>query len=165
VWPTQQFNLWLVLVITTAAVLIGIFASFIQDQNQLQLGVPWLFPFGICIGCITILLVIILVVLSLNEALTPGVLMLFCFVLWVLYMTGLVETGVQLFGAGNVSDNCRNFVDNEQIRGPSVNTLAWLMQNSICSSWYAVFSFWLIGAIVYLMMFFMAIQVSSGALD
>jgi len=165
VWPQQQFNLWLVLVITTAAVLIGIFATFLQIQNQMQLGSPWLFPYGICVGCITILLVIILVVLSLQDALTPGILMVFCFVLFVLYMTGLVDTGIQLFGTGNVHANCINFVNNSPVQGVSGATLAWLQQNSICNSWYAVFAFWLVGTVVYLLMIFMAFQVSSGSMD
>jgi hypothetical protein len=91
-----------------------------------------LFPYGICVGCITILLVGILVVLSTQDALTPGILMVFCFVLFVLYLTGLIETGVQLFGAGNVNKNCVNNVKHQQSVGPSIATLAWLEQNNIC---------------------------------
>jgi len=165
VWPQQQFNLWLVLVITTACVLIGIFASFIQDQTQMQLGIPWLFPYGICVGCVSILLVVIIAVLSNSEALTPGILIVFCFVLFVLYMTGLVDTGIQLFGSGNVNSNCKNYVENQKSFGPNAATLAWLMQNSICSAWYAVFTFWLVGTFVYLMMILMAFQVSSMSMN
>jgi hypothetical protein len=70
--------------------------------------------------------------LSSNNSLTPGVCMVFCFILFVLYMTGLVETGIQLFGAGNVSHNCQTYVTNNKITGVSVETLAWLQQNNIC---------------------------------
>jgi hypothetical protein len=80
----------------------------------------------------SILLVVILAILSNNNALTPGILMIFCFVLFVLYMTGLVDTGIQLFGTGNVNSNCNNFVAHDQSHGVSVSTLAWLEQNSIC---------------------------------
>lgn len=58
--------------------------------------------------------------------------MLGAFILLVLYLTGLIETGIQLFGAGNVSTNCQRYVNNNPISGVSASTLAWLEQNSIC---------------------------------
>ena len=58
--------------------------------------------------------------------------MLGAFILLVLYLTGLIETAIQLFGVGNVSNNCHRYVDNNPISGVSVSTLAWLEQNSIC---------------------------------
>lgn len=60
--------------------------------------------------------------------------MLGAFILFVLYLTGLIETAVQLFGAGNVSNNCQRYVNNNPISGVSASTLAWLEQNSICES-------------------------------
>lgn len=93
-----------------------------------------LFPYGVTIGCLTLLFLVVLLMLSTNDALTPGICMMFCLVLFVLYLTGLVETGVQLFGNGNVNENCQTYVNNVNIVGPGVNTLAWLEENNICLS-------------------------------
>lgn len=54
------------------------------------------------------------------------------FILLVLFLAGLIETAIQLFGAGNVSANCQRYVNNNKISGVSATTLAWLQQNSIC---------------------------------
>jgi hypothetical protein len=88
----------------------------------------------VTIGCLTILFLVFLLVLSNNDALTPGICMLFCGVLFTLYLTGLIETGVQLFGNGHVALNCQTYVNNVNIVGPGVNTLAWLEENNICPS-------------------------------
>jgi hypothetical protein len=40
----MQLYFWLVTVMATAAVLIGVFASFIQVQNKMGLGQPWSVP-------------------------------------------------------------------------------------------------------------------------
>jgi hypothetical protein len=106
--------------------------------------------------------------------------MLGSFILLVLYLTGLIETAIELFGVGNVSDNCQRYVTNNQVSGVSATTLAWLEQNSICtlvlsdddmdkktnchtgSSWYAAFSFWIIGTVFFIWMLIMASQVGRG---
>ena len=93
-----------------------------------------LFPFGVTVGCLTVLFIVILGVLSSSDSLTPGICMVFSFILFVLYLTGLIETGIQLFGNGNVSSNCQNYVFNNKVTGVSVNTLAWLQQQNICQS-------------------------------
>jgi hypothetical protein len=40
-WPDQQLNFWILVMIAAGGTLIGVFASFIVDQQQLQLGIPW----------------------------------------------------------------------------------------------------------------------------
>ena len=40
-WPDVQLNLWLLIFLAASATLLGIFASFISIQNQLQIGIPW----------------------------------------------------------------------------------------------------------------------------
>jgi len=40
-WPAVQLNFWMLIMIVASCTIIGIFASFIQIQNQLLLGVPW----------------------------------------------------------------------------------------------------------------------------
>jgi hypothetical protein len=91
-----------------------------------------LFPYGVTIGCLTLLFLVLLLALSTNDALTPGICMMFCLVLFTLYLTGLVETGVQLFGNGHVAQNCQTYVNDVNDVGPGVNTLAWLEENNIC---------------------------------
>jgi hypothetical protein len=47
---------------------------------------------------------------------------------------------VQLWGpSGSVNGNCQLYVRGNQIHGASIDTLAWLEQNSICE--YAFFLF------------------------
>ncbi len=85
-------------------------------------------------GSLTVVVVLIQVILAAQRPLLPGVMILASFILLVLYITGLVETAVQLFGPGNVSNNCSKYVMNNSIAGVSVNTLAWLEQVNICKS-------------------------------
>ena len=41
-WPDQQLNFWIIIMLATGGVLIGVFASFIVDQQRLGgLGIPW----------------------------------------------------------------------------------------------------------------------------
>jgi hypothetical protein len=91
-----------------------------------------IFPFGITVGSLTLFYILIELILIAQNRLLPGVMMLGAFILLVLYLTGLIETAIQLFGAGNVSTNCQRYVDNNPISGVSASTLAWLEQNSIC---------------------------------
>ena len=67
-----------------------------------------------------------------QNRLLPGVMMLASFVLFVLFLAGLIETAIQLFGAGQVSSSCQTYVNNNPVRGLSVDTLAWLQQSNIC---------------------------------
>jgi len=40
-WPDQQLNLWIIIMLATGGVLIGVFAAFVRDQQQFGLGIPW----------------------------------------------------------------------------------------------------------------------------
>jgi len=40
-WPDQQLNFWIIIMLATGGVLIGVFASFIRDQQMFGLGIPW----------------------------------------------------------------------------------------------------------------------------
>ena len=83
-------------------------------------------------GSLTLIFIIVQLVLISQRRLLPGVMLLFAFIQLVLYITGIVETAIQLFGAGNVSDNCQLYVVDNPIQGVQVNTLAWLEQTNIC---------------------------------
>ena len=120
-------------------------------------------PYGIAVGALTILYIIIMLVLVHLRKLLPGVVILCCFILSVLYVAGLIETAIQLFGpTGDINGNCQMFVYGNASTGVSVNTLAWLYQNSTCQSWLAVFAFFIIGAVFLVWMIVIASMVAQG---
>ncbi|KAF2237448.1 hypothetical protein EV356DRAFT_574233 [Viridothelium virens] len=164
-WPDLQLNFWILTALAAASIVLGINAQFLVIQKQMRLGIPWIFPYGITVGALTIIFILILLLLIMQRRLLPGLVLLGAFILLVLYIVGAIETGIQLFGAGNVSSACQNSVVNNQSTGVSVNTLAWLEQNSICQSWDAVFAFWIIGAVWFIWIIVIAAQVSRSQYD
>jgi hypothetical protein len=107
-----------------------------RTQTSANLASHRLFPYGVTVGSLTVVWIIIQLILVAQRPLLPGLMILSSFILLVLYITGLVETAVQLFGPGKVSDNCTRYVMNNKISGVSVNTLAWLEQYNICKSFF-----------------------------
>lgn len=94
-----------------------------------------IFPFGITVGALTVLFILLLLGLIATRRLLPFIVILLSFVLFALYLTGLIETAIQLFGPdGNVNGNCQTYVIGQPVSGRSLNTLAWLEQQSICES-------------------------------
>lgn len=62
--------------------------------------------------------------------------LLLSFILLVLFLAGLVGTGIQYFGSpSNVNGQCQRFVNNQVQSGANANTLAWLQQKNICECW------------------------------
>lgn len=100
--------------------------------NQLTRLFHRIFTFNVIVGSLTILFLILILVLASQRLLIPGIILLGSFILFVLWLTALIETSIQLFGAGNVNGNCQQFVQDEKFTGISVETLAWLTQNTIC---------------------------------
>jgi hypothetical protein len=95
-----------------------------------------------------------------NRALLPGIVMMGSFIMFVLWVVGLIVISVQLWGpAGSVNGNCNIYVMNAQSTGSSLNTLAWLEQKSICQSWMAAWAFELVGCVFLLWMMIMSYQV------
>lgn len=89
--------------------------------------------------------------------------MLGSFILLVLYITGVIETAIQLFGPeGNINGNCQTYVFGNPQNSLDINTLAWLQQRSICQSWQAVFAFWIVGAVFLVWMLVLAGMVARG---
>jgi hypothetical protein len=82
------------------------------------------------------------------------------FILFILWLVGLIVVSVQLWGpSGSVSSNCNLAVFSQSPKGQTLETLAWMEQKNICQSWQAVFSFALVGAIFLLWIMIMAYQV------
>ncbi|MCJ1308602.1 hypothetical protein MMC25_002255 [Agyrium rufum] len=132
-WPEQQLNFWIFIMTIASAVTLGIFAYFITVQQQLKLGIPWLFPFQVCASALALLFIGFILVLISQKQLLPGIVVLGSFILFVLWLTGLVETSIQLFGpTGSVNGNCNLYVTGMPFSGVSVETLAYLEQKSIC---------------------------------
>jgi hypothetical protein len=40
-WPPLQLNFWIFIMLLASTTIIGVFAIFIQIQNQLLLPIPW----------------------------------------------------------------------------------------------------------------------------
>lgn len=58
-----------------------------------------LFPYGVTVGVLTIIFLWVIEVMLYQRNLLPGVVMLGAFILFVLYLTGLIECAIQLFGS------------------------------------------------------------------
>lgn len=151
--------------LVTASTILGVFAEFMQIQNQMRLPTPWLFPYGVSVGALAIIFIFIELILIAQRRLLPGVMMLLSFILLVLFITGVIATSIQLFSGPNISNQCSTYVNNMKVYGPSANTLAWLQQNNICSCWNAAFAFWIIGTVFLIWMMIMASQVSQNQFD
>jgi cation transporter-like permease len=100
-WPENLLNYWTIIMLATGGLLTGVFASFMSIQSRMGLGTPWLFPYAVTVGSLTLFFVILMIVLLAQKKLQPAWVLLGCFILIALFLAGLIETAVQLFG--NVS--------------------------------------------------------------
>ena len=120
-------------------------------------------PYGITVGALTLIFVFFMLFLIIQRRLLPGILIIGSFILLVLFIAGLVETAIQLFGPkGDIDSKCQINVFDQVSNSLTLNTLAWLEQNAICQSWLAVFSFWIIGAVFLVYMMVLASMVAQG---
>ncbi|KAI5301160.1 hypothetical protein KEM55_001967 [Ascosphaera atra] len=93
---------------------------------------PWLFPFMVATSCITIVFLLVIWYLIVTFKLFADVMILGNVIMFALWLTGLIETGIQLFGQNSLNQTCIEFVFKAEYKGPSLRTLAWLEQASIC---------------------------------
>lgn len=89
-------------------------------------------PYGVTVGALAILFIIIELVYIAQRKLLPGIMMLLSFILLVLFIAGVIGTAIQLFAGPNINNQCNTYVFNLDVKGPSVETLAWLQQKNIC---------------------------------
>ncbi|WYZ45743.1 hypothetical protein EsH8_VIII_001059 [Colletotrichum jinshuiense] len=163
-WPGIQLNLWILVMLVASCLIIGVFATFIQVQQQLLLPIPWYFPYFITVASLVVLFVGLLLWLVYQRRLLPAIVMIGAFILFILWFVGLVVVSIQLWGPdGSVSSTCNLAVFNRHPTGQSLDTLAWLEQMSICQAWQAVFSFALVGALFLLWIMVMAYQVFASS--
>lgn len=109
---------------------------------------------ALCIAFIGLMLWLIF-----QRRLLPAIVMIGGFMLFVLWVVGLIVVSVELWGPGGVSSACNAQVFNRNPTGQSLDTLAWLEQSSICQCWQAVFSLGLVGSIFLMWIMIMAYQV------
>jgi hypothetical protein len=94
------------------------------------------------VGSLGVAFVILILILASQRFLLPGIIILGSFILFVLWLTGLIETSLQLYGSeANVNVNCQNFVTNMPFSGNTIEALAWLTQNNICAFLFLFLSF------------------------
>ncbi|KAF2121967.1 hypothetical protein BDV96DRAFT_562727 [Lophiotrema nucula] len=164
-WPDAQLNLWTIIMLVTASTILGISAEFMSIQSQMRLDTPWIFPYGVSVGALAIVFILIEIILIAQRRLLPGIMLLFGFILLVLFIAGIVGTAIQLFAGPNINNQCNTWVFNQKATGPSGNTLAFLQQQNICQCWDAIFAFWIIGSVFLIWMLVMASQVNMNQYD
>ncbi len=89
-------------------------------------------PYGVTVGALAIIFIIIEIVYIAQRKLLPGTMMLLSFILLVLFIAGIIGTAIQLFAGPNVNNQCNTYVFNDAREGASAETLAWLQQRNIC---------------------------------
>jgi hypothetical protein len=114
-------------------------------------------PYGITVGATTEVFVWIVVLLSFQRRLYPGIVILKAFILFVLYMAGMIGAASQLFGP--VIKACQD----GSAEGLNVDALLWLLQRSTCEDWYVVFGFFVMGMIFEVWILIVARQVLQRA--
>lgn len=121
-----------------------------------------LFTFGVVTASLTLLFILLILILAARRILIPGVILLGSFILFVLWLTSLIETSIQLYGPqGNVNSNCNSYVTGQEYTGVSVETLAWLTQSNICSCWRAIFAWEIVAVVLFFWMMILSWQVNN----
>jgi len=161
-WPDAQLNIWTIVMLATAGTILGVNAEFMSIQSSVQRPTPWIMPYGVTVGSLTIFFIIIELVLIAQRRLLPGIMMLLSFILLVLFITGIIGSAIQLFSGPNINSQCNTYVFNNNVKGANVNTLALLQQKNICQCWQAEFAFWIVGSIFLVWMMVMASQVNNN---
>ncbi|KAI1821161.1 arginase-like protein [Xylaria intraflava] len=162
-WPAIQLNIWMIVMLAASFLIIAVFASFIDIQQQLELDIPWYFAYYITVAALTIGFIVLLLWLIAQRRLLPSIVIIGAFVHFVLWLVGLIVISIELWGpAGGVSANCNLLVWGAVRVGDNTDTLAWLEQRSICQQWQAVFAFGLIGDVFLLWIIIMAGRVFYG---
>ncbi|KAG9235352.1 hypothetical protein BJ875DRAFT_374467 [Amylocarpus encephaloides] len=161
-WPHLQLNLWILIMLIGSATILGIFSYFITVQQQLHVGIPWYFPYWITTSALALFFILLMLYLISQRQLLPGIVIMGSFILFILWIVGLIVISIQLWGpSGSVNGNCQLYVTGRggENRGANTQTLAWLEQNSICQSWTAAWAFELVGCVFLLWLMIMAYQV------
>jgi hypothetical protein len=191
-WPPLLLNLWLLIMLGAACAIIGIFSTFIDIQNQLQLPIPWCvllsasclsrrhsclmltiiiiiiiitryLPYYITVGSLVVTFILSMIWMISQRRLLPAIVFVGAFILLVLWIIGMVVVAIQLFGGPGINGQCGLQVFSQSPTGQTLYTLAWLQQRSICQAWHAVFAMALVGSIFLVWIMFMSYQVFADS--
>lgn len=131
-WPPMQLNIWLFVMLLASSSILGVFGTFIQIQNQMDLPIPWYFPYYVTVMSVSITFLLAAIWLIYYRRLLPAIVMIGAFALFVLWMVGLVASSIELWGPGGVQSSCNLQVFNFNPHAPTESTLAWMQQRNIC---------------------------------
>ncbi|OAA45418.1 hypothetical protein NOR_03207 [Metarhizium rileyi] len=168
-WPPLQLNFWIFVMLLSSSSIVGVFSTFVQIQTQLELPIPWYertkpFASRASSCAIAILFMGFLFWLIATRRLLPAIVMIGAFMLFVLWLVGLVIVSVQLWGpSGSIQSTCSLQVFSRNPQGLSQETLAWMQQRNICQSWHFVFAMALTGIIFLVWVMIMAYQVFANS--
>jgi hypothetical protein len=91
------------------------------------------FPYWITVSALSLLFILGMLYLISQRQLLPGIVVMGSFILFVLWMVGLIVISIELWGpTGSVNGNCNLYVTGSASSGPNEATLAYLEQHSIC---------------------------------
>ncbi|CZS92795.1 uncharacterized protein RCO7_10196 [Rhynchosporium graminicola] len=158
-WPPLQLNFWLFIMLVGSSTILGINAYFLSVQSQMKAGVPWYFSYWVAASSLALIFLLTMLYLISQRALLPGIVIMGAFILFILWVVGLIIISIQLWGPSGVNGTCNIYVNSRPSTGPNINTLAYLQQRSICQSWQAQWAFELVGCVFLLWMMIMAYQV------
>ena len=121
----------------------------------------------ITVTSLTIAVVLILVSLYYIGLLLPLPVALAAFVMFTLWLTGLIKSSIELWGPlGSINDNCVRFVYQPGFwGGKSIDTIARIQQEGMCNLWKTVFALELIATVLWVWLGFMSWQVRSAAVS
>jgi hypothetical protein len=81
------------------------------------------------------------------------------FIGFVLWLTGLIQLSIMLYGPdGNVDSYCNRYRSRS---GPEELTLAWLQTSRLCQDWRGAFAMQVVGTVFLLWMMVMSWQVNQ----
>lgn len=85
-------------------------------------------------SALALFFIIFVLVLAAQGFLLPGIILVGTFILFALWLTGLIETSLQMYGVvANINDNCQIWVYDNRQGGDNLDTMAWIAQSNICT--------------------------------
>ncbi|KAL9591525.1 MAG: hypothetical protein Q9179_007636 [Wetmoreana sp. 5 TL-2023] len=104
---------------------------YLPSQHPTNSLINRILPYMITTSALCIIFIIILLGLISQQQLLPGVVVLGSFILFVLWLTGLIETSIQLYGPSGAINSYCNSRPNTQVID-SQQTAVWLANQSLC---------------------------------
>lgn len=96
---------------------------------------PRILPYQVTVASITLVFLMIMMWLIMMRQLLPGIVIVGSFMCFVLWVAGLVQIGIELYGPGlNINQVCITWVNNAYpAKVQTIEMLAWITQKNICT--------------------------------